>query len=251
MRTGDNHLMAHLIAGFPDIDTSLSVADGLVDGGAEYLEVQFPYSDPTADGPAIQSACSSALRGGVRLDDGFHLVARICRKHKTPVFIMSYAGTVFARGVKRFVDDARSSGAIGLIVPDLAPGFDESLYEHGASAGLEVVPVIAPSVSPSRLESILALKSPFLYAAIRIGITGRASIIDQSVADFLHAVRRSGTKLIAGFGIDSYDRALALQRHADVLVVGSAFVRVVADAYENGRNIYDETKEKARQLCGG
>lgn len=240
--------MAHLIAGFPDLDVSRVIADGLVDGGAEFLEVQFPYSDPTADGPVIQAACSSALDRGFRVDDGFEMIADLAAGYDTPIFVMSYGGVVFARGINRFVADARNAGAAGVIIPDLMPGYDEGLFDAGADAGLAVVPVVAPSVSQTRLAEILDLKAPILYAAIRTGITGVRTQIDAGVALFLESVRSPETTLIAGFGVSNRDQARRLQRHTDVLVVGSAFVSVVFDAIGTGADIRSAVASRARDL---
>lgn len=249
-------LMAHMIAGYPDMPTSELVAEGLRAGGAGYLEVQFPYSDPTADGPAIQEACHDALKKGFHVDQGFALVRRLTGAEEAsahmhpPVFIMSYAGLVFARGVRRFVEDAAAAGATGLIVPDLMPGYDEGLYDLGDEHGLAVVPVVAPSVSETRLDEILAVKSPFLYAAIRTGITGTRSTVDESVSRFLDRLRRPGTRIIAGFGIVQHDQAVRLQRFADILVVGSAFVRAAEDAHAAGRSVAAAVEERACEITG-
>ena len=243
--------MSHLIAGFPNLAESARVAQGLVDGGSEFLEIQFPYSDPTADGAAIQAACESALKSGFRVDDGFRLVAEMSKSIDRPIFIMSYAGLAIARGIERFLSEAKKSGAAGVIIPDLMPGYDEGLFETGAKYGLAVVPVIAPSVTDVRLEEILAIESPFLYAAIRTGITGKRSAIDSSVVDFLLRVKRPGTTLIAGFGISDADQAQNLQAYADVLVVGSAFVRTVADGIESNSDIREVVARKASDLSGG
>ena len=110
-------IMAHLVAGFPDREGSLAIARTLIDGGCDYLEVQFPFSDPTADGPWIQRACDLALRAGFRLEEGFRLAGEIARLSPVPVFLMSYANPLVVRGVEAFVDEARRAGAAG---PDRA-----------------------------------------------------------------------------------------------------------------------------------
>jgi tryptophan synthase alpha chain len=260
MSEGTIRLMAHLVAGFPSREASLETAYGLLDAGVDYLEVQFPYSDPSADGPAIQAACSESLRRGFRVDDGFRIVREIIeeirrrvargRAPAVPVFVMSYAGVVFARGIERFASDAGSAGATGLIVPDLCPGSDEGLYEVGRANGLAVVPVVAPGASPERLGAILAIESPFLYAAIRTGITGAKSLVDESVGRFLDTLRRPGRTLIAGFGITDHEQARLLAKHADVLVVGSAFVRAVEHATATGEDVRASIKRRAAEIVG-
>ena len=120
-------LMTHMIAGYPDGETDLAVARGLIDGGSSYLEVQFPFSDPSADGIPIQTACMSALDGGFRVDAGFELIKRIKAISEIPVFVMSYGGVVFARGVGKFDYDKAACVTEGLIIPDLTPVYDEGL----------------------------------------------------------------------------------------------------------------------------
>ena len=146
-----HRLMAHMVAYFPDREGSLEVARALADGGAAYLEVQFPFSDPSADGPAIQDACSSALKAGFRTADGFQLVREIGKASGVPVFIMAYAGMAFAGGISRFLDTAKEHGAAGVIIPDLMPGMDEGLYLAAKDRELHSVPVLTPFTHQDRL----------------------------------------------------------------------------------------------------
>jgi tryptophan synthase alpha chain len=253
-------LMAHLVAGFPDSNRDFDVAVGMAAAGAECIEIQFPYSDPAADGPVIQAACGSAIEHGFTVDKGFDLVNRVCRHFRDSgsnvngrpvrVFIMSYAGLVFARGVERFINDAAASGATGVIVPDFMPGYDEHLYEVAAKHLIAAVPVVAPSVTDERLRAILALDSSYLYASIRTGITGKQTIIDESVAEFLRPLRRPETTLIAGFGVSSCLQASALQKHADMLVVGTAFVKAVLDADRRNEGIQEAVKRRVADIIG-
>ena len=222
-----SRIMAHLVAEYPSRDCCLQIARGLAAGGADYLEVQFPYSDPSADGPVIQTACDRALKAGFTLDGGFALVEEIVSTTKRPVFIMGYAGTVYARGVRRFVLDARRSGASGLIVPDLVPGSDEGLYQCGRETGVPALPVVAPSLDERRLERILTEGSPYLYASLRTGITGTATD-EKGAAPFLEDLRRrTGAKILGGFGIRTRDQIRALSPLVHALVVGSFFVEKI------------------------
>ncbi len=170
-----NRIMAHLVAHYPDEESSLEIARGLADGGAAYLEVQFPFSDPTADGPVIQAACARALAQGFTVSAGFALITRISRATSLPVFVMSYANMVFRAGIGEFVRRCRDAGAKGIIVPDLSPGADEGLYAEGARTGIAAVPVIVPTMSSRRLEAVRAVNPEFLYAALRTGITGAST----------------------------------------------------------------------------
>ncbi len=227
-------IMAHLVAGYPDADCSLAAALGLAEGGASYLELQFPFSDPTADGPLIQKACDAALAGGFRVEAGFELLGRIREATGLPVFLMSYAGLLVRRGVPAFLQRARQAGAAGLIVPDLPVDSDEGLYEGGRALGLAVVPVAAPDSRPRRLALMAATGSEYLYAALRRGITGERTLIGPENLAFLEGLGGRGWKVLAGFGVRHREQVQALAAHAHAVVVGSRFVEQVGAAAAGG-----------------
>ena len=141
-----------MVSFYPDRESSVEVARALIDGGSSYLEVQFPFSDPAADGKYIQEACSTALRKGFKVRLGFELVKKIKSLTDIPVFIMGYANTVLFHGVNKFLEECVESGVHGLIIPDLPPDYDENLFTLGKEAGIHIVPVIAPSVTDPRLD---------------------------------------------------------------------------------------------------
>ena len=223
-------LMAHMIPWFPDLERSFTVARALLDAGVGYLEVQFPYSDPTADGPVIQKACADALRAGFRVAAGFDYLERLRAHRDVPIFLMSYAGLVYRRGVGEFVRRAADHGVRGLIVPDLPPGSDEGLYEQAARHGVSAVPVVVASARQNRIDAIAATRPAYIYAALRSGITGERTVIGQDNLAFLDRLRPIGAELMAGFGVQSAEQVQALAGHVDTVVVGSAFVRAIEHA---------------------
>jgi len=245
-------LMTHMIAGYPDYETSLETARALVAGGAAILEIQFPFSDPSADGPAIQAACTEALAAGFKVDDGWRLVETVRREFPAvPVFVMSYASIVVTKGVEAFAARAQAAGVAGLIIPDLAPGADEGLYAAGARHHLAIVPVIVPSVPHDRLEAVLALNPEWVYTAIRAGITGTHTTLTPELKAFLAGLN-ARTKVMAGFGIDSADQVRDLQASAHTIVVGSALVRSVAAASQKGGKaaVRRALEAKVKELLG-
>lgn len=261
-------IMAHMIPWYPDAETSFRVAQALLDAGVGYLEVQFPYSDPTADGPAIQKACSDALGAGFRVAEGFTFLERIRAYRDTPLFLMSYAGLVYRRGVDEFVRRAADHGVTGLIVPDLPPGSDEGLYDAAARHGISAVPVLVVGARPGRIAAAAATNPAYIYAALRSGITGERTVIGRENLDFLDRLRPLGAELMAGFGVQAADQVQALAGHVQTVVVGSAFVRaietaaaraaeapgpVVADrAVDAGPDaVYNAVRELANELVGG
>ncbi|MFW6362364.1 MAG: tryptophan synthase subunit alpha [Spirochaeta sp.] len=222
------NVMAHMIPFYPGKEIAEAAVAGLVEGGATHLEIQFPFSDPTADGPTIQAACSRALEQGFRVDAGFEFVRRAADTHHLPIFIMSYASLVYARGVQRFAGDARAAGAAGLIVPDLPVDADEGLYQAAAAEGLEIWPVVVPNTPPERIEIIRDIKPRGVYAALRAGITGTKTEIGEDNLEFLDHLQGLEAPVFAGFGIREREQVQALAPHVDGIVIGSAFVEIIA-----------------------
>jgi tryptophan synthase alpha chain len=223
-------LMAHMIAGFPAMERSEAIARALVEGGADYLEVQFPFTDPSADGPAIENASQAALDAGFTVRDGFALVQRLSARLPVPIFIMTYGSLVYAKGAAAFCGAAKEAGAAGLVIPDLPPDYSEGLFEEGKKRGLAVVPVIAPEISRERLDMIAALKPEYIYTALRLGITGSATTLDAATIAYLDRVGKIGAKIIAGFGVKTHAQMEALSGHAHAAAVGSFFLERMRNA---------------------
>lgn len=231
-------IMAHMVACYPDFDRALEIGKALLDAGAAYIEVQFPFSDPTADGPVIQTACTEALDHGFSVDEGFRLIAELRRyrdgrfpeEERAPILLMSYASLVFARPMDAFVADALASGVAGLIVPDLPIDSDEGLYALGRQENVDVIPVVVPTMSDGRLELLRNVQPRYLYAALRSGITGSYTRIGEDNLAFLRRAASTGARVLAGFGIRSAEQVRLLAPHVHAVVVGSAFVTEIASA---------------------
>jgi tryptophan synthase alpha chain len=246
MNANKIRLMAHLVAGFPDESGCRAAARGLVEGGAAYLEVQIPFSDPSADGPSIRDACSVSLERGATVHGAFRLVQELHAAYpNTPIFIMAYASLVATPGSKAFVEMAMDAGAAGLIVPDLPFDSDEGLAVACAAASSDnsticAVPVAAPSMKPERLATMVSLGREFLYAALRSGITGSSTEIGKETKDFLDAAASGGAKVLGGFGIRTRDQAEIVAPHVHAIVAGSVFVdaigKVAAEFRAESRN---------------
>jgi tryptophan synthase alpha chain len=241
-------LMTHMVAYYPDRDRSLEVAKALVDGGASYLEIQFPFSDPSADGPVIQSACTRALEAGFRVDDGFALVREISRFAGRPIFVMSYASLVFARRIERFIQDVREAGATGVIIPDLPIGYDEGLFDCAEAKGIEVAAVVSPAVQEERLAAICGRKANYLYASLRTGITGRITPIDEKSLSFLKRIGAYGKRILAGFGVATHEQVKLIAPYVHAVVVGTALLRCIEEA--NNKALYPLLKTRVEELAG-
>lgn len=229
---GPVRLMAHLVAGYPDMETTLAAADGLAAGGVSFFEIQFPFSDPSADGPAIQTACSESLGKGFTVSDGFALTAKLAERYPDiPVYIMSYANLVFHAGIEAFAQRARAAGVSGLIVPDLPFDSDEGLDVACRSAGLLFVPVAAPSMSDDRIALLGARRFPLVYAALRAGITGQQTVVDGSTLGFLSRLKEASggaSRILGGFGIRTGEQSRSLAPAVHAVIVGSRFVEEIA-----------------------
>jgi tryptophan synthase alpha chain len=242
-------LMAHMVAYYPDRKGSIEVARALADGGASYLEVQFPFSDPSVDGPVIQSACTQALEAGFRVAEGFILVREISRLTGKPIFVMSYASLVFARGVERFLRDVRDSGALGVIIPDLPFDYDEGLFDYAEASGIEVAPVVSPTIRDERLAAVCGRKGNYIYATLRTGITGGITTIDEKSLSFLKRIGAYKKKILAGFGVATHEQVRLIAPHVHAVVVGTALIRCIEQA--KGADLYPRLKAKVKELAGG
>lgn len=245
----ENRLMTHLVAGYPSLEESENAALAMAEGGAAYLEVQFPFSDPIADGPLIQGACTESIEKGFTVEKGFAFIRRLSDKVSVPVFLMTYANLVIAAGVETFVERAVDSGASGLIIPDLPYDYDEGLYDMGKKLNIPVVPVVIPGISRDRLEHILNMNPAYIYTAIRKGITGAKSAIDDKTVEFLSTLSCSGASVLAGFGIRDKEQVNLLSPHVHCTVIGSALVEIIKNSVNEGTGCSENVRKFVSSLC--
>ena len=245
-----HRLMTHMIASYPDGPASVDVATAMIDGGCSYLEIQFPFSDPTADGPVIQTACTHALEEGFSVEGGFQLVKTIRDRSDIPIFIMCYGNTLFYSGIESFVARCAGMNVQGLIVPDLPFDYDEGMFGMCKKHGLVAIPVVAPTITEARLRAILGEKPLYVYAALRKGITGEATQIGKDNIGFLEHIKRISKdvqpRILAGFGISRREQVELLAPHVHASIVGSAFVRIIME--QERHNVYSAVKDKMAEL---
>ncbi|TWB36873.1 tryptophan synthase subunit alpha [Nitrospirillum pindoramense] len=220
-------LVAFITAGDPDHDTCLNLLKGLPGAGADLIELGMPFTDPMADGPAIQASTLRALAAGARMSRTLDLV-RAFRSGDvdTPIILMGYYNPIYAYGVERFLADAKSAGVDGLIVVDLPPEEDGELCLPAHAAGVNFIRLATPTTDKARLPAVLANTSGFIYYVSIAGITGAGSATSDAIAAAV-AHLRTGTDLpvAVGFGITTPEGAADVARVADAAVVGSAIVR--------------------------
>jgi tryptophan synthase alpha chain len=225
-REGRAGLVTFLMAGDPDYDTSLALLSALPKAGADVLEIGMPFTDPMADGPAIQAAGQRALKGGQTLKKTLQLV-RDFRKNEadTPIVLMGYYNPIYIYGVDRFLVDARQAGVDGLIIVDLPPEEDAELCLPALKAGLNFIRLATPTTDDRRLPAVLANTSGFVYYVSITGITGSATPNAARVSDAVARIKRhTGLPVAVGFGVRSAQNAREIAQGADAVVVGSALI---------------------------
>lgn len=219
-------LVAFITAGDPDLETSVAVMNGLPDAGVDIIELGMPFTDPMADGPAIQAAGLRALASGMTLVGTLDMVRRFrSNDQSTPIVLMGYFNPIYSYGVDRFLTDALTAGVDGLIIVDLPPEEDDELCQPALSAGLPFIRLTTPTTDDDRLPAVMTNTSGFVYYVSITGITGAGSASSKDVADAIGRLRRHTDLPIAvGFGIKTPEQAAEIARHADGVVVGSAIV---------------------------
>ena len=244
-------LMSHLVAGYPTDELALTAARALVDGGADILEIQLPFSDPSADGPAIQGACTKVLERKYRTADGLAFIARLHKEFPdVKIYLMSYGSLIYTPGIENFCKKAAECGVKGMIIPDLPFDFDEGLTAACKANGMENIPVAAPSMSPERLEKMAKAGFPYIYAALRTGITGTQTSVDQATLDFIKKVSAGGSRVYGGFGISSGEQSALLGDKVEAVVAGSVFVRLITEHQKDAEALYKAVRAKAAEICG-
>jgi len=242
-------LMSHLVAAYPNEELAFSAAKAMVEGGADILEIQLPFSDPSADGPAIQDACTEVLKRKYKTSDGMSFIKRLHKAFPSvTIYLMSYGSLVYTPGVENFCKLAAESGVNGLIIPDLPFDFDEGLTRACKKNGMINIPVAVPTMSSERLEKLLAAGFPYIYAALRTGITGSETKIESKTLDFLNKIRLSGSKVYGGFGISNGEQSAILGDYVEAVVAGSVFVRIIKENQNDKEKLFEAVRAKAREI---
>ena len=224
-------LIPFITAGDPDLETTAQALRILDQSGADLIELGVPYSDPLADGPTIQAAATRALQRGVRLDDVLEMVKDVAPELKAPIILFTYYNPILNRGIESFLKQIASVGVKGLVVPDLPLEEAESLLKPAAEIGIEVVLLVAPTSPKERIEAIAQQSQGFIYLVSVTGVTGIRTQLESRVQDILDQMRAVTDKPIGvGFGISQAEQAQQVKNWgADAVIVGSAFVKRLAD----------------------
>jgi tryptophan synthase alpha chain len=219
-------LVTYLMAGDPDADTALAIVKALPAAGADVIELGMPFTDPMADGPAIQAAGLRALHAGQTMAKTLATVRAFrTGDDATPIVLMGYYNPIYIYGVDRFLADAKAAGVDGLIVVDLPPEEDEELCLPALKAGLNFIRLATPTTDDKRLPTVLANTSGFVYYVSITGITGSATPDASRVSEAVARIKRHTTLPVAvGFGVRTAARARAIAAGADGVAVGTALI---------------------------
>ena len=233
-KEGRPALVTFVTAGDPDHDTSLAIIKALPRAGADVIELGMPFSDPMADGPAIQASGQRALKSGQTLKRTLAMVGQFrAIDPDTPIILMGYYNPIYSYGNERFLNDAKAIGVDGLIIVDLPPEADDELCLPALKIGLNFIRLATPTTDDKRLPAVLKNTSGFVYYVSILGITGMASPDASKVAAAVEKIKRHTMLPVAvGFGVKTAAQARAIGAAADGVVVGSAIVSAVKDSLD-------------------
>lgn len=221
-------IMTHIVIGYPSFRESWAMARTMIDAGVDLMELQIPFSEPMADGPVILHANQEALRAGANVEKCLAFARELADQSAIPLLFMSYYNIVFKRGVERFAADAKASGVVGAIVPDLPPEEGQEYLAAMRQQQLAAVPLFAPNTPEARMRTIAEGATGMVYCVARKGVTGAKTDFSSDLATYLERARAATSlPLAVGFGLKERADVDFLHDKADIAVVGSESLRVM------------------------
>ena len=249
---GDGALIGYVTGGDPKPEFTPMIAEALVKGGVDILELGIPFSDPIADGPTIQAASVRALQAGTTPQMVLGMAEEVKKKHGVPVVILTYFNPVFRMGVERFFRLAKSFGVDGVVVPDLPVEEAEAYREAAKSCGVDTIFLAAPSTSNERLRKIVGCTSGFLYVVSHFGVTGAREVLEDSTVPLIQRFlpyTAGRIPLAVGFGVSKPEHVKGIiEAGAGGVIVGSAFVNIVRKHQSDIGRMLEELEALARKL---
>lgn len=223
-------LIGYLPAGYPDLDTSIAAAETLVNAGVDIIEFGLPYTDPMMDGPVIQKATGQALRNGFKVPDVFTAIRELTQRVDAPVVIMGYWNLILRQGVESFAAQLKEAGGAGLVTPDLIPDEADEWLRISDEYELDRIFLAAPTSTNERLRAITELSRGFVYTVSTMGVTGARQDVDTAAQELVGRLREQGCESsCVGLGISSGQQVREVLEYADGAIVGSAFVKALAE----------------------
>ena len=251
---GRSAFVPFITAGDPDTETSFEILRKLPEAGADVIELGMPFSDPMADGPAIQASSTRALGAGMSVKATLKMVSQFRKENsKTPIVLMGYYNPIHAYGVPGFISDAKAAGVDGLIIVDFGPEEDEALRRSANRSGIDIVRLATPTTDDARLPTVLHGAGGYLYYVSVAGVTGTKAVPEEDVRAAIKRIKKSTDLPCAvGFGIRTPEQAEAIAKIADAAIVGSAIVSLIGEADRAGvprQKIVSQTIDFCRDLA--
>lgn len=239
---GKTAFISYITAGDPHLSKTKELVLALEKGGSDIIELGIPYSDPIADGPVIQRAAQKALDNGATVDKIFEVVVDIRKSTDIPLVFLVYFNSIYARGVKKFIDDCLEIGVDGLIIPDLSVEERDEILPFIKNKDIDLIPLIAPN-SYDRIPKILENGSGFVYCISSFGVTGTREEFDSTIASYLDNVKKHTPLPIAiGFGISRREDVKIFEKLADGVIVGSELVKTIYETEGNTKTLEEKVK---------
>ena len=219
-------IMTHVVCGYPSFEDNLKELEIMNDFGVDFVELQFPFSEPSADGPLFVKANQMSIQNGTSVDLCFAFMQKVTARFKFKILMMGYYNTVFKMGHQKFIDRLSQAGACGYIVPDLPIEESAELTSMAKAKGLTPIILMAPTNTDERLEQLAAHAQGFVYAVARKGVTGGRTNMSDDVAEFLTRCRRyTDLPLGVGFGVSAPEDISFIGEHADIAIIGTAALK--------------------------
>ncbi|MEM7358468.1 MAG: tryptophan synthase subunit alpha [Pseudomonadota bacterium] len=219
-------LMTHVVCGYPSFEENWQELEIMAENGVELVELQFPFSEPSADGPLFVKANQQAIDDGVHVDDCFAFMQKVSAAFPFKVVMMGYYNTVFKTGHAEFLQRLKEAGGCAFIIPDLPVEEAAELHETAAKLGLSPIMLMAPTNSDERLRQLAAAADGFIYAVARKGVTGASTDMNQDLADFIARCKEvTDLPLAIGFGVSEKQDVEFIGQHADIAVIGTAALK--------------------------
>ena len=232
---GQKALGVFVTSGFPTPSDTFDMLKAIDQGGADFIELGMPFSDPLAEGLPIQHSSQVALQAGITMRQTLATAAQFSAQSNTPLVLMGYANPIVKYGVSNFFADARSSGVQGVILPDVLPETDSVFFKAAAQNGVDLINLIAPTTGVERMKMIDSISTGFVYAVTVTGVTGSELGSKKPIQDYLKLAASVLQKnpLLVGFGIRTHADVVEMTEHTDGAIVGSALVAVIDSLWEN------------------
>ena len=228
-------IMTHVVCGYPSFDANWKALEIMDSFGVDLVELQFPFSEPSADGPLFVKANQEAINNGVHVDDCFEFMARASAKFSFKIVMMGYYNTVFKTGHLNFMQRLKEAGAHGFILPDLP--VDEAGELHAIARDLDLAPIVlmTPTNTDARLQQLAEFADGFIYTVARKGVTGSDTNMNTDVSEFINRCKTfTDLPLAVGFGVSSPDDIEFIGQHADIAVIGTAALKAWENSGEQG-----------------